>query len=78
MSHRAEAGGYPDYRPSALTDGLAEIAREEGIPLLDLFGAFQERADALYHVRDGHWNEAGQALSARLVAARVAEAGWLR
>jgi lysophospholipase L1-like esterase len=76
--HRVEAAGYPDYRPSALTDGLAEIAGAEGIPLLNLFGAFQERPQALYHPRDGHWNEAGQALAARLTAARIGEAGWLR
>jgi hypothetical protein len=75
---REETGGHPDYRPTALTDGMEEIARAEGIPLLNLFGAFQDQAAALYHVRDGHWNEAGQALAARLTAARVAEEGWLR
>ena len=76
--HRAEARGYPGYRPSALTDGLAEIARAEGVPLLDLFGAFEGRPAALFHARDGHWNAEGQALAARLTAARIAEGGWLR
>jgi lysophospholipase L1-like esterase len=77
-AHRDEARSYPDYRPSALTDGLDEIARAEGIPILDLFGPFQGRAAELYHTRDGHWNEAGQALAARLTAERIAETGWLR
>ena len=76
--HRAEARGHPAYRPPALTDGLEEAARAEGVPMLNLFGAFQERADVLYHARDGHWNPEGQALAARLTAARVAQEGWLR
>ena len=48
------------------------------MPLLDLFAPFQERAAALYHARDAHWNDEGQALAARLTADRIAEAGWLR
>jgi lysophospholipase L1-like esterase len=75
---RAAARGHAGYRPAALTDGLEEAARAEGIPLLNLFGAFQERAESLYHARDGHWNPEGQALAARLAAARVAREGWLR
>ncbi len=77
-AHRAEALGHAQYRPAALTDDLEEIARAEGIPLLNLFGPFQERADALYHARDGHWNEDGQALAARVTAARIVESEWLR
>jgi lysophospholipase L1-like esterase len=76
--HAVEARAYPAWRPSALTDALEEIARAEGVPLVNLFAAFAERPDALYHSRDGHWNEDGQALAARLTAARVAEEGWLR
>jgi lysophospholipase L1-like esterase len=72
--HREEARGYPEYRPSALTDGLGEIARAEDVPLLDLFPAFRDwEGPELYHPRDGHWNEAGQALAARLAADRLAE-----
>jgi lysophospholipase L1-like esterase len=77
-AHRAEAAAHPEYRPSALTDALEEIARAERIPVLNLFPAFRERGDALYHAGDGHWNEQGQAEAARLLAARVAAEGWLR
>jgi hypothetical protein len=49
---------------------LAEIARRLGLPLVDLLPAFREkgRKGGLYEPVDTHWNGAGQALAADLVA----------
>jgi lysophospholipase L1-like esterase len=72
-AQKVDAAAYPDYRPSGLTDVLAEIASEAGVPLVDLFAPFRERrAAGLFYPLDGHWNAVAQDLAARMVAERIA------
>lgn len=61
---------YPLYRRSALTDAVSEMAGRLGIPCLDLFPAFRAAGAGRLYLRggDNHWNPAGQALAARLMA----------
>lgn len=77
--HRVDPARFPEYRPETLTDGIEEIAAENTLPLVNLFGPFHQRRDrALYYPIDGHWNAAAQALAARMVADRIADDGLLR
>ena len=71
--HARAAAAYPGYRPAALTDAVTAAARAAGVAHLDLFGEFAARGEELYAAGDGHWNEAGQSLAARLAAARLRE-----
>ena len=76
--HRVDASRFPEYRPQALTDALAERARACGLPIVNLFDPFRSRRDAtLYHPIDGHWNTDAQALAADLVADRIDAEGLL-
>jgi lysophospholipase L1-like esterase len=76
--HRVDPARFPEYRPETLTDGIEQIAALGGLPLVNLFGPFHERRDrALYYPIDGHWNDAAQALAARLVAERITADGLL-
>lgn len=76
--HRAAHAAHPEYRPTALADALEQGAASAGIACLNLDAAFRPRAAALYHARDGHWNDEGQALAAELTAQRIVVAGLLR
>ncbi len=69
---------FPDYRPSALTDALAEGAARRGLVFLDLFPLFRGSARPLYFRADEHWNADGQRLAALQVAALVSSRGLLR
>lgn len=74
----ADLRKYPEYRRSNIVDALARSAEAAGLPYVNLFDSYRDTgADKLYFVDDGHWNDEGQALAARLVAARVVETGWL-
>lgn len=68
---------YPTWSPTRLTDTLAEILRDLGVPSVDLYGPFQEQGPARLFVghSDFHWTAAGQDLAARLTAALVREKG---
>jgi len=70
-----DASLYPTWSPSRLTDGLEEIATELAIPFVNLYGPFRSAGPDGLYIGDGnlHWNEAGQALAARLVAAHLRE-----
>lgn len=69
---------WPDYHPGNLSDALVEASRRNRIPYVDLQGLFVLADPAsLYFRGDNHWNESGQALAARLVAAAVSEAELL-
>jgi hypothetical protein len=70
--HRREAGAYPGYRPAALTDAVTGAAEAARLAHLDLFAEFEGRGEHLYDA-SGHWNDEGQALAARLAAARLRE-----
>jgi len=76
---QVDAARFPDYRRSTLTDLWATAARDEGLAFEDLFPSFwDEGRGAFYFAGDGHWNVEGQERAARLAAARVLAAGWLR
>ncbi|MBA2556595.1 MAG: hypothetical protein H0V12_04495, partial [Chloroflexi bacterium] len=63
---------WPASRPRELTEAFIRIADELRIPYLDLFPHFADDPCRLYlRGGDSHWNEAGQALAARLVADRI-------
>jgi hypothetical protein len=59
--------------PTALDQLLARMAGEPDSPLVDLRAALRARAGAerLYHRTDTHWNDAGAALGAGAVLARL-------
>ena len=76
--HRIDEARFPEYRPAALTDAMAEVTAELGLPFVNLFGPFHERQDRqLYYPIDGHWNAAAQALAGRITAERIAADGLL-
>jgi hypothetical protein len=70
---------HPRYDRRALTRALADDAARLSVPCVDLFDAFRAAgAEDLYFRGDDHWNDAGQALAARLTAERIAAEGFLR
>jgi hypothetical protein len=71
---------WPEYQRDAKTDWLAGIAVGLGVPCVDLFDPFRRHdPEKLYFGGcDNHWNDAGQALAARLVAERIRELDLLR
>jgi lysophospholipase L1-like esterase len=71
---------HPEYRPDNLTRALSQIAERRRIPALDLFPEFIDSDPATLYFRFGnnHWNDAGQALAAELVGARVLVEAWLK
>ena len=72
---------HPFYEPSRLSDAVAEVARSEGIPFLNLYEPFRAgAADCRYYHsgEDNHWNEAGQELAAQRVDELLASRGLLR
>ena len=72
---RVDPGRWPNYDPRRLTDTLAGLCEELGVEAFDLFEAFSEGDPEALFVggSDVHWNAAGQALAARLVAGRLSE-----
>jgi hypothetical protein len=70
---------YPEYRRSRATDELVSIAQRLGRAHVDLFAPFRARgADALYFQDvDDHWNDAGQAYAAEVVADAIVSGGLL-
>jgi hypothetical protein len=77
------AGATPQQMPAGTPQRLMEgIAGPLGIPVIDLLPAFQQwTADSLaplYLEWDGHWNEAGHRLAARVVTRGLLEAGVIR
>ncbi len=61
---------YPQYDRGRLSGLLESMAMRNGIPYLNLLPAFRA-ADAnhyYFHGGDNHWNDAGQAKSAQLLA----------
>lgn len=70
---------YPTWRPARLTGILEQITTELGIPHANLYEPFRAAGpDGLYFGGDNlHWNAAGQALAARVVAEALrAQALW--
>jgi SGNH hydrolase-like domain, acetyltransferase AlgX len=57
-----------------VAERLAEVCRELSLPLVDPRAELRETESASrsgYHPRDGHWNETGHAIAARVVAPQV-------
>jgi hypothetical protein len=67
---QVDARRYPRYDRSRLSGLVEDMAARNGIPYLNLWYAFRESdADHLYfRGGDTHWNDAGQAVGARLLA----------
>lgn len=78
LAARAEDAGEAVYPHTSET---MESLRAAGVEVLDVFGAFQEAAEAggdLYLANDTHWTPAGAKLAAEMAAARLLELGWAR
>ena len=72
---------FPDYRPTRMTGSLQDIAERHGVDHINLLQPFQAAADpaALYLLGgDDHWNNAGQALAAKIIAGQINSAGYLQ
>ncbi len=70
---RVDRDRFASYAPTNLTDALQRIADRHDLRAVNLFATFAATdANALYfHGGDDHWNEAGQALAARVMAEYV-------
>ena len=59
-------------RDTVFQDRLAQFAREEKLPLIDLLPAMRKRSSSrLYYEQDGHWTAAGHDVAARVIAERL-------
>src|SRR6185312_12422091 len=67
---RIDSTAFPDYRRSALTDAVQQLAVEDGVPYVNLFTPeWTTHADQLYfRGGDGHWNDRGQDVAAEMVS----------
>jgi len=66
--------GYKDYRRRNLTYPIETICRKHGIHMVSLFDVFMVSSPECQYFRgfDQHWNDRGQDLAARVVAAYIA------
>lgn len=64
---------FPNYERNRLTGIVEQIARDEGIDVINLFVPFStQNPDRLFLTNnDDHWSEAGQDLAAQTVAAFI-------
>jgi hypothetical protein len=63
------------WRRDRVFDALADVCRELSLPLVDPRAELRDAESAGrggYHPRDGHWNETGHAVAARVVAPAIA------
>jgi hypothetical protein len=69
---------WPEYSSQRLSATLTDIAQRHAIEHISLFAPFQAADPCRLFFRGGdtHWNEAGQALAARLVAERLEGEGF--
>ncbi len=67
---QVNAAKYPQYDRARLSGLIEAMAVRNGIPHLNLFPAFRAQDANLYyfHGGDDHWNDAGQARAAQLLA----------
>jgi SGNH hydrolase-like domain, acetyltransferase AlgX len=72
-SARVDSNEFPEYRHSALTDVIQDIAERHRIPFVNLYPKFQDRdAHRLYfYGGNNHWNDMGQDLAAEITTAAV-------
>jgi len=72
---------YPNYLPSRLTDSVQAIAERQGIDYINLFQNFRDTdnpAELYLKGGDDHWNNAGQAYAADIIAGQVARHRYLQ
>jgi hypothetical protein len=56
-------------RDTVFQDRLAQFARREQLPYIDLLPAMRKRASSrLYYEQDGHWTAAGHDVAARVIS----------
>lgn len=77
-ARHADSTAYPTYVRSRLTDVTERLAHDAGIAVVNLWPAFSAANPCtLYFAKDdNHWNAAGQALAARVVADSTRAHGW--
>ena len=70
---------YPDYDATRLSGSMGAIVAKASVPQVNLFAPFAAvDANELYlNGGDDHWNSAGQALAAELVAEAIETHGFL-
>jgi len=76
---RVDTARYPQYDRMRLSGLLETLAARNDIPYLNLWPRFRE-TDAnryYFHGGDNHWNDAGQAEAARLLAILIEDRGLL-
>lgn len=71
---------HPNYVPRSMSDAAANAADSLGIPCVNLFDTFAAKdPESLYLLApDNHWNDAGQALAARVVRDAMVQRGLLK
>ena len=69
LNHRVLAR-HPDYRPQNLTSAVVKICEALELQCLDLFDEYATNNpnELYFRGENNHWNDAGQALAARLTA----------
>lgn len=78
----AESLGYqvePAWmtRPCRTEQALENWAEKAGVPYLDLTDEFRRSSETLYYPKDGHFNPAGQAKAAEMLARFLSKSGLL-
>ncbi|MDB5385727.1 MAG: hypothetical protein JWM11_1373, partial [Planctomycetaceae bacterium] len=68
---------YPEYDPRAITRVMANAARQNEIPIVNLFDQFQSDNPRELYFRggDNHWNDLGQQTAAKIVAREIERLG---
>ena len=73
---------YPQYGPGGLERGevtalsqVTEALGENGVPYSDLYSAFTQQAEVLYHQWDSHWTYKGAALAHDVLLSDLGLAG---
>jgi hypothetical protein len=71
---------YPDYKRTNLTSAIEEMCVAAGIRQINLFETFmRNHPESLYFkTADGHWNDRGQEVAARVTANYILENMWTR
>lgn len=78
-SREVDRQAYPDYQPKLLTNSLQQIADQNEIKHVNLFEAFRQRdtKQLYFSGGDDHWNEAGQEVTAEVVADYLVSGAFL-
>ena len=71
---QVDQGQYPGYDPARKSSLVTVAATRVGLAVVDMFEPYREAPDCnalFFHHGNNHWNSAGQALAASLVAKRL-------